>query len=134
MKKAMTAITILLAVLMLGACSSEADVASQNLSQAAEQFEIERRVVFLNGITDSYPLVVVGRCSIYADETDRQIEVTCKTGTDPDTFKKHYLGLSDNMSYFVEQLEPVPVDVYRYRVFFRPEQILPDVDVETSES
>src|SRR5690606_28723275 len=44
----------------LGACSTDADVASKNLSKAAEQFEIERRVVFLNGITDEYLLSIEG--------------------------------------------------------------------------
>ncbi|RKZ95681.1 MAG: hypothetical protein DRQ40_03095 [Gammaproteobacteria bacterium] len=124
------AIAIAALGLVLGACSSDADVASHNLSQAADQFEIDRRVVFFNGITDTYLLSIEGRCSIEADELDRQLEVVCKTG--PDAYKKHFLGLSDNVSYFVEQLEAVDVDVYHYRVFFRPESILPNVDLETS--
>lgn len=118
----------LLAAAVLGACSSAADVASSNLSKAAEQFEIDRRVVFFNGITDTYMLSVEGRCSIEADTADVQLEVTCKVG--PDAYKKHFLGLSDNVSYFVEQLESTDVSEYRYRVFFRPQQIIPDIDVE----
>jgi hypothetical protein len=35
---------------MLNACS-DADIASKNLSKAAEMFEIDRRIVFYNGIT-----------------------------------------------------------------------------------
>jgi len=124
------AIAVVALGLVLGACSSDADVASTNLSRAAEQFEIDRRVVFFNGITDTYLLSIEGRCSIEADTMDRQLEVTCKTGDD--AFKKHFLGLSDNVSYFVEQLEGVDVDVYHYRVFFRPESILPNIDLETS--
>jgi hypothetical protein len=112
------------AVLALAGCSSDADVASENLSKAADQFEIDRRIVFFNGITDTYLLTVEGRCSI-ADEGN-QLEVTCKTGDDQ--YKKHFLGLSDNVTYFVEQLEPAEVDVYHYRVIFKPETIIPDVD------
>jgi len=114
---------------MLGACSSDADVASSNLSKAAEQFEIDRRVVFFNGITDTYLLSIEGRCSIEGGQTD-QLAVTCKIG--PDAYKKHFLGLSDNVTFFVEQLESADVDVYHYRVIFRPESIVPDVDLETS--
>ena len=91
-------------------------------------FEINRRVVFYNGITDSYILTVEGRCSIYDD--GNQLELTCKTG--PDSYKKHFLGLSDNVTYFAEQLEGEDVSVYRYRVIFKPEAIVPDIDFETS--
>lgn len=115
--------------LLIVGCS-DASVASQNLSKAADMFEIDRRVVFYNGITGDYILVVEGRCSIEADTVDGQLELTCKTG--PESYKKHFLGLSDNVTYFAEQLEPVSVSEYRYRVIFKPETIIPDIDLETS--
>ena len=124
MKRLITT-TALLGLLLAG-CSSDADVASRNLSVAAEQFEIERRVVFFNGITDAYLLSIEGRCSI--EDQGNQLEVTCKIG--PEEFKKHFLGLSDNVSYFVEQLDAADVSVYRYRVVFKPSVIVPDVDPE----
>lgn len=128
MRKYIAAI-VLIAIALVGAgCTSDADVASRNLSVAAEQFEINRRVVFYNGITDGYMLTIEGRCSIEADTLDKQLEVTCKTGSD--AFKKHFLGLSDNVSYFVEQLEAADVSVYNYRVIFKPQVIIPDIDVE----
>lgn len=37
---------------------------------------------------------------------------------------------SDNVTYFVEQLDPASVDTYHYKVQFRPEELLPDVDVQ----
>jgi hypothetical protein len=116
------------ALLLLSGCSSDADVASDNLSKAAEQFEIERRVVFFNGITDTYLLTIEGRCSV--EDDGGQLEVTCKIG--PDQFKKHFLGLSDNVTYFVEQSEAADADEYRYRVIFKPEVLVPDVDLATS--
>ena len=114
---------ILLALVLTG-CTSDADVASQNLGVAAEQFEIERRIVFFNGITDAYLLTIEGRCSI--ESFAIRLDVTCKTGENE--FKKHFLGLSDNVSYLVEQLESTDVDVYHYRVIFKPEVIIPDID------
>jgi hypothetical protein len=113
--------------LALSACS-DADVASTNLSRAADQFEISRRVIFYNGITGDYMLSIEGLCSLGNNDSAGQLTVTCKTG--PGVFKKHFLGLSDNVTYFVEQLEPAPVNTYRYRVIFKPSVIIPDLDVK----
>jgi hypothetical protein len=119
-------------ILALASCSSQADVASYNVSKAADNFEVQRRIVFVNGITDTYLLAIEGRCSI--EDEGNQLEVTCKVseGDREDSFKKHFLGLSDNVTYFVEQTEGVDVDTYRYRVIFRPETIVPDPEIDTS--
>lgn len=123
----MKKLTLTVAIALgLAACVPDAQVASHNLSKAADMFEINRRVVFYNGITDAYILTLEGRCSIEKDREDVQLEVTCKTG--PDQYKKHFLGVSDNVTYFVEQLEAQDVSVYHYRVIFKPQSILPDVD------
>jgi len=120
-------IAITAAVAALAGCS-DADVASANLSKAADQFEITRRVVFYNGITGDYMLTVEGLCSLGNHDRGRELSITCKVG--PNTFKKHFLGLSDNVTYFVEQLEAKPASVYHYRVIFKPASIIPDVEVK----
>jgi len=123
-------LVILLVILAVIVGCSDADVASQNLSRAADQFEITRRVVFYNGVTGDYILSIEGKCSIEVDDLDGQLELTCKTGDE--TYKKHFLGLSDNVTYFSEQIEGAGVDDYRYRVIFKPESILPDIDLQLS--
>jgi hypothetical protein len=113
--------------LLVGCGDSDADVAAKNISKAAEQFEIDRRIVFFNGITDKYLLVIEGRCSIEADaNVGGSLSVTCKTGNNE--FKKHYVGLSDNVSYLVEQTTGASVSTTRYRVIFKPETIVPNFD------
>jgi hypothetical protein len=119
-------ITILSAILLLAGCSRDADVASRNLSRAADMFEINRRVVFYNGITGDYMLTVEGLCALGNADSSGQLTITCKVGDG--IFKKHFLGLSDNVTYFVEQLEPSKQSVYHYRVVFKPQAIIPDVD------
>lgn len=119
------------AIIALLVGCTDASIASHNLSKASDYFEVTRRIVFLNGITDSTPLEIIGRCSIQEDRvTGSQLEVTCKTG--PDAYRKHYLGLSDNMTYFVEQLEDRDVSVYHYRVEFKPQSIIPDAALRLS--
>jgi hypothetical protein len=116
--------------LALSGCASDAYVVSDNLSRAADQFEVERRIVFFNGITDTYLLTIEGRCSIESDNVDSQLEVVCKIG--PEEYVKHFLGLSDNVSYFVEQQETIDVSEYNYRVIFKPESIIPNIDPQIS--
>lgn len=127
MRKAFIALPVAAAFALVG-CSSDADVTSENLSKAADNFEVNRRIVMFNGITDKYLMEIVGLCSI-SDEGN-QLEVICKVGKDQ--YKKHFLGLSDNVSYFVEQGEPVKANAYHYRVTFKPQAILPDVDFRGS--
>lgn len=111
-------------------CDNDARVASRNLSQAADNFEINRRIVFFNGITDSYLLSIEGRCAFEVEGGGQKVAVTCKLG--PNQYKKHTLGLSDNVSFFSEQLDSADVSVYHYRVTFKPQTILPDIDFRGS--
>jgi len=110
---------------MIG-CNTDADIASHNLSKAADMFEINRRVVFYNGITDRYILVIEGRCSVEF-KPDKFI-VTVKTG--PNQYKKHYLGRADNVFPFVEQLDTITTDVYHYKVIFKPQAVIPNIDLK----
>jgi len=120
------AILAVISMSLLAACS-DADIASHNISKAADMFEINRRVVFYNGITGGYMLSIEGLCSLGNNDKAREVSITCKTG--PKEFKKHFLGLSDNVTFFVEQLEPAKASAYHYRVIFKPQTIIPDVDL-----
>ena len=130
MKRLIVILLIIIVLPMIGVsfigCDTDAKVASRNLSRAAEQFELNLRKIFFNGITDKYLLSIEGKCSIEVQQGEKQLEVTCKTG--PDKFKKHHLGLSDNVSYFSEQLESNKASVDHYRVIFKPSVILPDIE------
>lgn len=117
---------VFMSLFMLTACSTDAKVASENLSKDADNFKIERRVIFYNGITGEYLLSIQGLCALDAD-SNRKITITCKVT--PTDYKKHYLGLSDNVTYFIEQLEPSKTSVSRYKVVFKPSVILPDIEL-----
>lgn len=117
------------ALAALVGCSSDADKASENLSTAAEQFEVQRSIVGINGITDKVEFYVEGRCSV--EDEGHRLVVVCKHGDND--YRKHFVGLSDNMFYVATQLEAIDVSVYHTRIILKPENILPDFDLEAGE-
>lgn len=129
MKKFFLLVPTLIAILLLSGCNTKAKVASDNLSKAADNFEVFRRVVFLNVMHDTYILSVEGYCSIGIDSMDDQMYVVCKTG--PDELFKHYLGRTETVTYFVQQLDPLGVSEYHHRIIFRPDVILPTLEVDS---
>jgi hypothetical protein len=123
---------VLIAGIALAGCT-ESKVASQNLSNDAENFKIERDIVLYNTITDKYIAEVVGRCSVDAADDglpSGTLAVTCKIGNDK--YIKDYFGKADNAIWFELQSKPVKEDVYHYKVTFRPEAVIPNLQVDTS--
>jgi hypothetical protein len=122
----MAAALIILPLVVTACGPSQADVASSNISKAAEQFEVARRIVAINGITDKYLLEIEGYCSVETSDSGLSgaLEVTCKIA--PGQYKKVFIGLSDNVTYTVQQIDPIDVSTSHYRVLFRPGTIVPD--------
>ncbi len=130
MKKVKIIVIILLVILGVTGCAFErdSDVASYNVSKEADSFRVKRRIVFINLRSDSYLFEITGNCSIETDTTDKQLEVICKVGEDK--YQKHFLRLSDETTYTVEQLEYSEVSKYDYEIVFKPESIIP-IKIET---
>ena len=128
MKKSIFAIlAAFMVVAIFVACADDAVVARSNLERSEQNFELYRRVVFYNGINGWYILTIDGRLAIIVD-SDGDLVVTVKT--DNGEYLKHYLGLSDNVTYFSEQLESKNVSASRYRVIFKPSTIIPNIDLK----
>lgn len=126
MKKLYSFLAAGLIALSLTACN-DSEVATHNLIKAADNFEVNRRIVFYNGITDTYMLEIEGRCSIDLNQNNTAFNVICDVGNG--NYKRHTLVLSDNVTAFVEQIEPNKVSKNFYRVTFKPSTIIPNIDV-----
>ena len=126
-KKTTTIIAALLATIALAGCTTNADKANENLSIAADNFEVQRHIVGVNGITGEYAFEVVGRCSI--NDQGHQLEVTCRHGENE--YRKHMMGLCDNTFYVAEQLGAIDVSVYHTRIIIKPETLLPELELQT---
>lgn len=124
------AVLIVVAVSMTG-CASNADKVSKNLSTEAEKFNVQRRIVAINGITDKVLFEVVGRCSLeYGASMARTLDVICKQG--PHDYKKHYIGIPDNVAFISTQLEGLDVSEYHTEIILKPENIVPNFDLQTT--
>ncbi len=120
--------TCIASLLVMTGCRREAEVASYNLSRDADEFRIMRRVTVFNNIKDIALFSVEGNCSVERDM--RALLLTCKQGSNE--YKKHIIGLSDNVSYVVEQLAFDEQNPYRLKFIFKPQEIfsLPNWEVK----
>ena len=127
MKKIKIFFVLLISVLifLLISCA-DADIVRVEQDIDKHNFEVYRRIVFYNGITNDYILVIEGYFTINQGY-DKDIVVTVKT--EDGKYLKHYLGLSDNVTYFSEQLEPSIISDKRYKVIFKPSEIIPYIEV-----
>lgn len=127
MKKTITKKIVLISILILGllllvACSNEADVVNNNVSQEADRFKVTRRVVVINTRTDKVEFEVLGKISIDTTEKGKLI-ILAKT--DKDTYQKHIVNLTKNNMYIVEDLKGADVSKYKYEVHYQPKSIIP---------
>lgn len=128
MKRLTILLLSMLWVLTLAWCS-DADIASYNISKKSDYFEIPRRVVFYNGITNEYILEIQWYCSLWwgDQQTPNEIWIVCK---DWDGYKKHFLWLSDNVTYIVEQIDDVNISTSHYKVIFKPSAVVPSFEIK----
>lgn len=127
-KKIISLILIGLGVFSLCGCN-QANRVSQNLSQEADNFNVVRQVTVIDCITGDTLFQVSGKISIKSDNTDNQLEIISEENKN---YKKHLIGLSDNVSYVVEQLDVKDVDNYKFTINYNPKMWIPvgfdDVD------
>lgn len=115
--------------LALTGCT-QADTVSYNLSRDADSFKIHRQIVFHNDITDTYIAQVEGLCSLGNEDGEDETTVTCKIGEDE--FVKEIFRMGDNTSVSSIQTEPADADPYHYTIIFKPETVIPAIDLQTS--
>lgn len=124
-----TLLAVGLMATMLTGCQTEAQRVSYNLSQEADNFNIVRQLTVINCIEGDVLFQMTGRMSITADTADNQLEIIVE---DSGTYVKHFVGLSDNVTYVVEDLNlgDNAVSKYKYTLNFNPKMWIP-INVET---
>jgi hypothetical protein len=123
-KTLIASLTALSVAALVGCTDTDADVASANISKASEQFEVSRRIVAINGITDKYLFTIEGKCSM--EYPENRTEIICKLGDG--SLVKHVVRQSDNVALIMEQTDGTNVSTDHYRVIFKPEVLVPNFD------
>jgi outer membrane lipoprotein-sorting protein len=127
MKKTILLVMGLILTVILIGCS-EADRVSQNLSQEADNFNVVRQLTVINCINGDVLFQMTGKMSIQPDPAESQLEVIVED--ENGMYQKHFIGLSDNVSYVVEQKKFKNVENYKYVLNFNPKMWIP-VTAET---
>lgn len=121
-------ITAVIGATALAGCDTEANRVSYNLSQEADNFNDIRQITVINCLQGDVLFQMTGKMSITADTADNQLEVIVED--EKGEYKKHFIGLSDNVTYVVEDVTAGDVEKYKYTLNFNPEMWLP-YEVET---
>lgn len=128
MKKKFILGILLITMMSLSGCR-ESERASYNLSKEADSFNVVRQITVINCLQGDVMFQMSGKMSIEMDETENQLEVMIEDG---DVYKKHFIGLSDNVTYIIEDIKGVDVENYKYTIKINPEMWIP-VNVELAE-
>ncbi len=124
MKKAITTLAVLtVGLLTLTACQSEAEKVSYNLSLEADNFNDIRQITVINCLQGDVLFQMTGKMSITADVEDNQLEIVVED--ENGEYKKHFIGLSDNVTYVVEDITSDDVSKYKYTLNFNPNMWIP---------
>lgn len=125
MKKVLISLLVGISVIgMVGMVGcTEANTVSTNISREADNFNVTRRLVVINGRTDTIIFSLVGNFSLTVDQEENQLEVIAEVRDG--VYRKHFIGLSDEIQYFVEDVGDNEVSKYRYEVEFMPEKVIP---------
>lgn len=126
--KKILAVIMMAGLLMLTGCQSESEKVSYNLSLEADNFNVVRQLTVINCIEGDVLFQMTGKMSITADVADDQLEVIVED--EDGSYKKHFIGLSDNVTYVVEDMDVNDVSKYRYTLNYNPKMWIP-VEVET---
>ena len=111
----------LLAVLFLVGCR-ESNRVSYNVSREADSFGVVRRVTVINMRSDNIVFEAVGNIAIDTSDSEKLIVIM---QTDEDTYKKHYINMTEWNMYVVEDIEGAKADQYKYEIRYIPETVIP---------
>ncbi len=117
-------------VLLFGGCSTEAEKVNYNITKDAENFNVYRRITVINCIKGDVLFTAEGLMNIKADTTDNQLELIVET--EDGKYEKHFIGLSDNVTYTVQDITGNEVNKYKFVIHYNPNMWIP-FDVEYSD-
>lgn len=115
--------TVILLLTLAGCEERQSNIVSRNLSLEADNFNVVRQLTVINCIQGDVLFQMTGKMSIKADTADNQLEVTVED--ENGLYQKHFIGLSDNVTYVVEDIRASDVSKYKYTLNYNPKMWIP---------
>lgn len=115
-------VCLLVFSLLFTSCSKSTRV-SKNLSKEADNFNVVRQLTVIDCIQGDIIFQMTGKISIETDVEASELVIISEDGDG--TYRKHFVGLSDNVTYVVEQKEDQNVSGYKYTLNFNPKMWIP---------
>lgn len=118
MKKILGVLVALVLLVSLVGCT-EATRVNANINQAADNFNVTRRLEVINARTDTPLFELIGNFSL-SNNTENELVVTVEL--EQGIYKKHYVYLNEYTMYVVEDLSGSDVSPYHYEINVLPQQ------------
>jgi uncharacterized lipoprotein YehR (DUF1307 family) len=117
---------VVVGLVLLAGCGRESESVSYNLSLEADNFNVTRTLTVINTRAEdgnsSILFQMTGNFSI-TKAADGDLEVT---GENPgNTYYKHFVNLSRDITYIVEDLGTTTVNKHKFEINFNPKMIVP---------
>lgn len=118
-RKVVVVLTLIAGAMLLLTGCTQAEKVSYNLSEEADNFNICRQIVVVNNDTGQILYEFEGFSSIYVDAAESQLEITSEIGAGQ--YCKDFIGLNNETTYVVTQIDSANVDKYHYEWHLLPE-------------
>lgn len=119
-KLILSALALCLTLSVITGCSQSERV-SANLSKEADSFNVIRELTVINAIQGDVLFTMVGKLSVETTENKLYVIVEDENGN----YQKHIIGLSDNITYVLEQKDFKNVENYKYTLNYNPKMWIP---------
>lgn len=113
-----------------GSCQDGAQIATQNMIKAGDNFEVMRNIKFYNTMHNVVLLEVEGLCSYDLSTDGQAFSYICKVGSNE--YRRNTLIRSETVTAVVEQLDTTKLSRFHYRVTWNPQVVIPDIDLRGS--
>ncbi len=132
MKKVITIILVVLTIgVLFAGCQRQADEVSYNLSLEADNFNVTRKLTVINArAEDGNTSVLFQMTGNFSIEKEADGDLAVIGENDDGTYYKHFVYLSRDITYIVEDIGKTSVNKHKYQINFNPKMIIP-VEVTT---
>lgn len=113
--------TVCLTIFSFVGCR-QSERASYNLSKEADSFNVVRELTVINALQGDVLFTMTGKLAI-ANSAENELEVIVED--ENGNYQKHFIGLSDNVTYIVEQKGYKNVENYKYTLNYNPKMWIP---------